>query len=200
MRVTFVLAVAGALALFGCAHRPEGPRAAEHRLARDFQPLAVGNTWTYAGTMMGQPVQKTLTLTGVEDGFYLFDDEARSRMKVDDLGLRDEKRYLLQQPVEKGRTWSSIVSVSSTERYEILDAGFVCEVPAGRFDGCVTVRAINRIDARRQFRMDWTYAPGVGQVRMSFAVLDGEREIPQGSIELQSYRTAKAEAAAGSGE
>ncbi len=197
MRTTFALAMTAALLLCGCAHKQTASGGSSSRLARDFQPLAVGTEWTYSGRMMGQPVQKTLRVTAVEDGFFVFDDEARSRMKFDDLGLRDDKRYLIQQPVEKGRSWSSIVSVSSTERYEILDAGFACEVPAGRFSDCVTVRATNRIDANRQFRIDWTYAPGVGQVRMAFAVLEGDREIPQGSIELQSYRLAGAQEGSG---
>ncbi|MFN7132903.1 MAG: hypothetical protein ACK4N5_12550, partial [Myxococcales bacterium] len=174
-------------ALGACAHR-QAASEPQGRPSRDFQPLAVGNEWTYTGRMMGQPVERTLRLVAVEDGYYVYDDEGRSRLKHDDLGLRDEKRYLLQHPVEKGRSWSSIVSVSSTERYEIVDTGFNCQSPAGRFTDCVKVRATNRIDPQRQFRMEWTYAPGVGQVRLSFAVLEGDRELPQGELELQRYQ------------
>ena len=46
--------------------------------------------------------------------------------------------------IVQGTKWSSIVSVSSTERYEIAAVGETVETPAGKFDGCVRVRAHNR--------------------------------------------------------
>jgi hypothetical protein len=154
--------------------------------AADYQPLAIGNQWTYAGKVMGQPVQKTITITGVQDGYFV--DDANGRLRVDASGLRDDKRYLLQDPVRLGHTWTAIVSVASTERYEIADAGFTVNTPAGSFQDCVLVRASNRIDGRREMRSEWTFAPGVGIVRMATLLREGDRELPQVRIELTSHK------------
>ncbi len=64
-----------------------------------------------------------------EDGF--FQDSQGGQLMVDSFGIRDQKRYLLRGPVESGRTWTNVVSVSSTEHYQILQAGFPCQAPAG---------------------------------------------------------------------
>ena len=62
------------------------------------------------------------------------------------------------------------------------------ETPAGRFEGCVRVRAHNRAGARVDHVMEMSYAPGVGPVRLeTFAVVDGKAR-PQVRAVLRSYR------------
>jgi hypothetical protein len=62
------------------------------------------------------------------------------------------------------------------------------ETPAGRFDGCVRVRATNRAGPGAQIVLETTYAPGVGPVRIeTFAVVGGTAS-PQVRAVLSSYR------------
>ncbi|MGC4114433.1 MAG: hypothetical protein QM765_07440 [Myxococcales bacterium] len=154
--------------------------------AGDYHPLAVGAAWTYAGKVGGQAVEKTITITGKKDGYFA--DDAGGLLRVDAEGLRDEKRYLLRNPLEKGKSWTSIVSVSSTEHYEIVDLGFTINTPAGQFNDCVLVRGTNRIDANKSLRNEWTFAPKVGMVRIAGTLVDGQREMPQVFLELNSFR------------
>jgi hypothetical protein len=179
----------------GCAKAAttvDPSRSSRYRAA-DYYPLAVGNQWTYT-TAEGPAIEKTTTITGVRDGYYI--DDALGMFRVDAGGLRDDKRYMLAEPIERGRTWSSVVSVASTERYEITDVGFTTTTPAGVFRDCVAVRGTNRLDANRELRIEWVYAPGVGIVRFATTMRIGEREIPQTAFVLKSYRVAPKEATA----
>jgi len=190
MRRLLVPAVAVVLLTsLGCATGPAtakrtGPRAG------DYQPLAIGNQWTYSGKMQGQQIDQTITIKGMKDGYFA--DDANGLLRVDAEGLRDDKRYLLREPIERGKAWSSIVSVSSTERYEIADTGFTVNTPAGSFNDCVLVKAVNRIDADKNMRTEWTFAPGVGIVRMAFYVVVAGKDVPQGTMELKSFKRAPA--------
>jgi len=177
-----------ALGLVACAKGATTAGTAKLRAA-DYHPLAVGNSWTYVGKMKGQPVAKTVSLTGMKDGFFV--DSENGGLKVDAEGLRDEKRYLLKEPLERGKTWSSIVSVSSTEHYEIADTGFTTTVPAGTFNDCVLVRATNRADQNHSLKAEWTYAPDVGIVRIYTAELTGGQELLQLLVELKSSKIVK---------
>ncbi len=190
------LALAAALCLCACASaappvspsggvaRAPAPRRAWQ--AADFHPLAIGNRWTYRGTLAGQEVERTVTIRGIEQGFFV--DDANGRLKVDADGLRDDKRYLIRNPVARGQKWMAVLSVTSTERYEIVETGLAVDTPKGHFEDCIQVRAINRIDAGRALESDWFYAPGVGIVRMQTRLRDGDRVIPQAHIELADYR------------
>jgi hypothetical protein len=82
----------------------------------------------------------------------------------------------------------SVASVSSVERFELIDAGRSVKVEAGAFDGCVVVRGKNRIDASKEFVTEWTYAPGVGLVRIhTFLLKEGKEYTPQGQLELSAF-------------
>ncbi|HCF56550.1 MAG TPA: hypothetical protein DFS52_00955 [Myxococcales bacterium] len=180
------LAALAALGLVACAKNATIVEPPPKYRAADFQPLAIGNQWTYAGKVMGQPVEKTITITGVREGYFV--DDANGRMRLDSSGLRDDKRYLLQDPIKRGHSWTSILSVASTERYEIADTGFTVSTPAGSFQDCILVRGTNRIDQRREMLNEWTFAPGVGIVRMATMLRDGDRELPQARIELTARK------------
>jgi len=189
MRTAFLpLALAAA-----CAHapapasRPAGPAA-----VADYFPLAIGNEWVYREESPALPPERrgqARTVRIVErtrDGY--FKDSERGELKAEGDCLRDRSRRLLCGPIAAGTTWASVVSVSSTERYEIAAVGEAVATPAGRFDNCVKVRAHNRAAATTDLVNEITYAPGVGPVRIeTFVVVEG-KVTPQFRALLQSYR------------
>lgn len=177
-------------ALAACAHAPAG---APHASGpADYFPLAVGNEWVYRDESPALPPARrgdTRTVRIVDrtrDGYYR--DSERGELRADGECLRDRTRRLLCGPIAKGTSWSSVVSVSSTERYEIASIGEAVATPAGRFEACVKVRAHNRAAATTDLVNEITYAPGVGPVRIeTYAVVDG-KVTPQFRALLQSYR------------
>jgi len=179
--------VAMALGWVGCASSQvqvdEKPR--DSGKLSDYYPLAVGNTWSYV--VDGRSDKRVdVKILKEEDGF--FHDSQGGQLMVDSFGIRDQKRYLLRGPVEPGRTWTNVVSVSSTERYQILQAGIPCEAPAGRFESCVQVEGRNRVDADTTLVNTFTFAPGVGLVRIQVEAEREGRRIPQTWLELTSYQ------------
>lgn len=180
-------ALLAALVLGGCAARQveAPPRARATGDVSQYYPLAVGNRWTYrVNGREDKPVSVEILK---EEGGY-FHDSQGGQLAVDAFGLRDPKRYLLRAPIEAGHAWTNVVSVSSTERYRILEAGVRCEAPAGTFDGCVRVEGRNRIDADATLVNTQTFAPGVGLVRMQVDVEAKGQRVPQTWLELTSWQ------------
>jgi hypothetical protein len=167
----------------GCAHAPKAKAAPGE--ARNFYPLAVGNRWTYETKMLGETAERTVEITGNRDGYYV--DSGGAQLTTDAFGIRDQKRYLLRDPVEEGNAWTNVVSVSSVEHYKILAAGAPCDAPAGRFDRCVKVEGRNRIDPKTTLVNEVTFAAGVGIVRIEIFAEMGTRRIPQTSIVLKEF-------------
>jgi hypothetical protein len=189
---TLAAVVAAALAL-GCAGAPSRP-ATEPSPAAYF-PLAVGNQWIYADESPALPpdrrgARRTVTITGrTGDGYFRDSDGNELRAGPD--CVRDRQRSLLCGPIAPGTSWSSVLSVSSTERYEIAAVGERVQTPAGRFDGCVRVRAHNRASPGTDHVLEISYAPRVGPVRIeTFAVVDG-KVVPQVSAVLVSHKLAE---------
>jgi hypothetical protein len=185
------LAVAAALAAAGCAHVPAGPATPAPGPAAYF-PLAVGNEWTWEDQSPQLPPERRGVLRTVRitertaDGF--FRDTERGELRAGPDCVRDRVRQLLCAPLVAGTTWKSVVSVSSTEKYEIAAVGERVTTPAGTFSGCVRVRAVNRASAGAELVNEITYAPGVGPVRIeTFVVKDGAAA-PQLRALLRSYR------------
>jgi hypothetical protein len=179
--------VAAALGWGGCASTQAAVEEKPRDSARlgDYYPLAVGNTWSYV--VNGRSEKRVdVKILKEEDGF--FHDSQGGQLMVDSFGIRDQKRYLLRGPVEPGRTWTNVVSVSSTERYEILQAGVTCESRAGVFQDCVQVEGRNRVDADTTLINTFTFAPGVGLVRIQVEAERAGRRIPQTWLELTSYQ------------
>ena len=172
-----------AAAAIGCAHAPQVAKPTFH--AADYYPLALGNTWTYKGEMLGQPGEQTVEIEGETGGY--FRDNQHGAVKVDEGGVRDENRYLLRDPIRTGTEWKSTVSVSTLERYRIADGDFPCEVPAGSFAHCVRVESRNRT-AQATLVNELTFAPHVGIVRIeTYAELAGGQRIPQVKLELTRF-------------
>jgi hypothetical protein len=158
----------------------------------EYFPLSIGNEWVYIDQSPALPVanrgvQRTVRiLSRTADGF--FRDNERGELRVDGDCVRDRKRRLLCLPLEQGATWSSVVSVSSTERYEIASKDETVDTPAGRFERCVRVRAHNRATRSTDHVVEITYAPRVGPVRIeTYVVVDG-RVTPQVKAVLQTYK------------
>jgi hypothetical protein len=187
MRIPVLLLAAAAAA---CARAPAAPPPRAEGPAAYF-PLAVGNEWVYRdespalppGRQGGTRTVRILERTG--DGY--FRDSERGELRADRDCLHDRARRLLCGPIAVGTSWTSVVSVSSIERYEIAAVGEEVTTPAGRFRACVKVRGHNRAGATDLVN-EITYAPGVGPVRIeTFAVVDG-KATPQFRALLQSYR------------
>ncbi|AGC45105.1 hypothetical protein MYSTI_03799 [Myxococcus stipitatus DSM 14675] len=171
----------------GCAKRVEAEpeaRSATGDVA-DYYPLAIGNKWTYQ--LNGRADRSvTVEILKQEEGY--FHDNQGGQFSVDAYGLRDPKRYLLRAPLRTGQAWTNVVSVSSTERYQIVQAGGSCETPAGTFPSCIEVEGRNRVDAKATLINTMTFAPGVGMVRLETAVeTANQQRIPQTRLELVSY-------------
>jgi hypothetical protein len=186
-------------ALAACSHAsPDAvvrPAAAPTQDPTTYFPLAVGNEWTWTDRSpqvgAGTPKQRTVRIVSLDaDGYFV--DDARGALKAAHGCIQDRVRRILCAPFELDRSWSSIVSETSTERYQIAATGLTAEVPAGTFEGCILVRARNRAGANAEVILETTYAPGVGPVRLeTFALVDG-RTVPQVKAELASHRTERA--------
>jgi len=182
------------LALVGlalaCAHGPAAP--SRQVTPADYYPLAIGNQWVFVDESPSLPAAsrgrtRTVRIVSRDAAGYFVDTE-RGALRADADCLHDRDRRLLCAPIEVGRTWSSVVSVSSTERYEIAAVGETVVTPAGRFDRCVRVRATNRAGAGAQIVLETTYAPGVGPVRIETFAVVGAAASPQVRAVLASYR------------
>lgn len=168
------------LALTSCAT----VRSAPSRLhAQDYFNWTLGTRLTYRASLLGADRALVVTLEKREpDGAFV--DSTGARRYRDAAGVRDVKRYLLQEPIVAGATWQNIVSVSSVERYVIADSGSDCEAAAGHWKACVTVEARNRIREGTELVNRYTLAPGVGIVKLQTTLEDGTQKTPQSHMEL----------------
>lgn len=174
-----------------CASAPRAPPPGA--APADYFPLAVGNEWVYQDLSpaldpkVREARKRTVRiLSRAADGYFL--DNEKGALRADPDCLHDRLRRLLCRPFEAGNAWTSVVGVSSTERYEIAAVGEEVRTAAGTFRGCVRVRAHNRAGPDADHLLEITYAPGVGPVRIeTFAVVKGAVS-PQVRAELLSYR------------
>lgn len=173
----------------GCAKRVATETDPAPESIAAYYPLAVGNQWTYRlDGRDDKPV--TVEIVKEQDGYFL--DNQGGQLSVDAFGLRDPKRYLLRGPLEAGRGWNNVVSVSSTERYQLVQVGFACQVPAGSFQNCVSVEGRNRVDAQTTLVNTMTFAAGVGLVRVDVATEHAGKRVPQTELELTKFKVAPA--------
>jgi len=186
------LAVLAAACACACAGAPARPPPAAPSAPGDYFPLAVGNEWVYRDESPALPPARrgakriVRILERTSDGYYR--DSERGELRADRDCLHDRSRRLLCGPIAPGTSWSSVVSVSSTERYEIAAVGETVSTPAGRFDGCVRVRAHNRAERGTDHVLEITYAPRVGPVKIETFALVGAEATPQVRAVLEKYR------------
>jgi len=199
MKPVAVTALAlGAAFAAGCARAPAAPARAAAAPANEpgaYFPLAVGNSWTYLDQSPGLPeasrgAARTIRiLERTKDGF--FRDDQRGELRAGPDCVRDRVRQLLCAPLEVGSRWTSTVSVSSSERYEIVATGELVATPAGTFKGCVKVRAHNRAAGGVENVLETTYAPGVGPIRIETYALVNGKAAPQFRAVLSAYKVSK---------
>jgi hypothetical protein len=184
------------LACAACATAPVAPT--ESSGSSDvcgYFPLAVGNTWVYDGPPVpgGGHEPITIAITGKKGGYY--EQTGEQLIACDAEGVHGDSRVLLRGPVQVGKTWKSVVSIGTTESYEIIDVGAMVNVPAGAFSDTVTT--LSRVPLKDPqhpgavLLNEVTFAPGVGIVRISTRLQDGERVIPQIELALRSFKAAE---------
>jgi hypothetical protein len=156
----------------------------------DFYPLAVGNEWTYRdespGLQQKGAVRTVRILSRTQDGY--FKDTDRGELRADLDCLHDRSRRLLCAPIRKGNSWASVVSVSSTEKYEIAGVDERVVTPAGTYDGCVRVRAHNKASPKAEMVLEITYAPKVGPAKIETFVLVNGQAVPQFRAVLEKVK------------
>ncbi len=177
------------LSVCACATTPNTAPEAKAATAADFYPLTVGTQWQYEVVLLGQKTDFTVKMNREVDGY--FEDSTGARFKVDSFGVRDEKRYLLRNPIEPGTKWNNVVAVGSTERYEITGTQQPCEAPAGKWQGCVTVESRNREKEGIYLVLELTFAPGVGLVQLATTLENQGQRIPQSTMRLVSFAPAQ---------
>lgn len=179
--------------MVACAHAeptPSGPTAGgTARLeAGTFLPLAEGNTWHFTGTLLGQPVDRTISIVGRDGPWYV--DSEGERYMVDREGLRSPVRYLLRAPIEEGSSWQVVVSVSEIERYEVTATGATVNVPGGKFTGCIRVVGQTRRDKTTVLFKEDTLCPQVGWVRIrTWVDVAGRGQAEQSNLQLASFES-----------
>jgi len=158
--------------------------------AAEFYPLAIGTTWTYEVKLLGDTRSIDVSILRKNgDGFV--EDSTGAQFLADTYGVRDQKRYLLRNPIAAGTKWTNVVSVSSIENYEIVAANQACDAPAGKWDNCVVVESRNRVEEGTTLVNEMTFAPGVGIVRLSTVLESNGKQIPQSTLALMKFSPPK---------
>ncbi len=159
------------------------------KVAKDserYYPLGIGYTWIYKGKFLGQAVEKKITIEKKEGSFFI--DNTGAMLMHDDDGLRDNKRYLIRNPVKKGNKWMSVISSQSTEHYEIIQTGIKVKYKNEIIKDCIKVRSTNRIDATKDMIAEWIYAPDIGLINFSTYILKNKKDWePQGYFDLEDF-------------
>lgn len=186
MTKSLVLAAGAVMCLCACAGGQKAAKAAEPD-AREYYPLALGTRWTYEVSLLGEKRSIDVAIEReVGDGFVA--DSTGAQLMADAFGVRDQKRYLLRNPVRTGTRWTNVVSVSSVERYEIVSADEPCDAPAGAWAHCVVVKSRNQVQEGKALVNEMTFAPGVGIVRIATVLESDGQRVPQSTLELTSFQ------------
>ncbi len=175
--------------LCACATTPTGPKpppvSAAGFTAADYYPMAVGTVWAYEAAMLGERQGINVEMLRTEGEYAI--DSTGAQLMADGYGVRDQKRYLLRNPIEVGTKWTNVVSVSSIESYEIVSVDDVCETPAGKFTNCVVVHSSNRVKDGEMLLNDMSFAPKVGIVRIATSLDSHGKVIPQSQLTLTRF-------------
>jgi hypothetical protein len=183
------LAALCCLALASACATPAGASKAAAKkepTAGDFYPLALGTSWTYEVQLLGETRTIEVKMLKVTDEGFT-EDSTGAQFLVDAYGVRDQKRYLLRNPIAPGTKWNNVVSVQSVESYEIIGTNQPCEAPAGAWEGCVIVQSRNRVQEGTTLVNEMTFAPGVGIVRLSTVIESNGKQIPQSALALKQF-------------
>ncbi len=169
-----------------CAHSAGASGNAESTAASEYYPLGIGQEWTYQTQLLSESRKMKVRIVREESGYFI--DNQGGRLRHDSAGVRDPQRYLLQNPVEVGHSWTNVLSPSVAEHYKIQSVGAGCESPAGQFSNCVVVESTTRLKEREGVLLNrMTFALRVGLVRAEvFRIFEGRRTL-QSRLVLESY-------------
>lgn len=184
-RVLVMLCLSACATTSGSSTKP----AEKTQDASVFYPLGLGTEWNYEVKLLGETRQVDVKLLKKNDDGFV-EDSMGAKLMADAYGVRDQKRYLLRNPVAAGNKWTNVVSVSSVETYEILAVGQPCEAPGGSWEDCVIVESRNRVKEGTTLVNEVTFAPGVGIVKLSTVLEAGDRQIPQSTLSLLKFTPA----------
>ncbi|MCX7944939.1 MAG: hypothetical protein N2746_10575 [Deltaproteobacteria bacterium] len=151
-----------------------------------YYPLGIGYSWKYKGKLLGQSVEKKITIEKKEGLFFI--DNTGAMLMHDEEGLRDNKRYLIKNPIKKGNKWISIISPQSTEHYEIIQTDIKAKYRDEIIKNCIKIRSINKIDPTKDMVAEWIYAPNIGLLNFSTYILRNKKDWEQqGYFELIEF-------------
>lgn len=159
----------------GCATTSDAPAGSER--ARDYYPLAVGNSWTYRITPAPADMPEgEIAIVAEQDGFFALNVGGKIGARA--TSVSDGTRNLIEEPLQVGHTWVAVPAPSAVERYEIIATDAEVKVPAGLFRGCVQVQIEQEVTSRDGVKGRlvgvWSYAPGIGPVHFIQNVHVGE--------------------------
>ncbi len=160
------------------------------KTSQQFFPLNLGNDWTYRRTLLGEKGEIHVSIVKKEKGLWV--DNQGGRFRHDSYGLRDASRYLLYHPLVEGTKWTSRLAPGVVEYMEIMSDKATLTVPAGVFDNCLIVQAMNVLKDGNLLILETSYAPGVGMVRMETYLKTKKKEKKnQVLVELVKYNIPK---------
>lgn len=191
LRLPLVCSLLLSLVVAGCATTPSGSKGSSR--ARDYYPLAVGNSWTYRVTPA--PADAPLgevKVVSEENGFYTIDFGGhRGQIGARATSITDGTRTLLEEPLAVGHEWVAVPAPSAVERYRIVATDADVKVPAGMFRGCVQVETEQEVTSREGVKGRlvgvWSYAPGVGPIHFVQKVHVGDAP-PRKNVEYTLIR------------
>lgn len=191
LRLPLVCSLFFALVVSSCATTPGGSKGSSR--ARDYYPLAVGNSWTYRVTP--SPADAPLgevKVVSEENGFFSVDFGGhQARIGARATSITDGTRTLIEEPLEVGHEWVAVPAPSTVERYRIVATNADVKVPAGMFRGCLQVETEQEVTSRDGTRGRlvgvWSYAPGVGPIHFVQKIYLGDAP-PQKNVEYTLLR------------
>lgn len=174
-----------AFVALGCAHSAGSSPGTGGARASQYYPLAVGHKWTYERAVLGETGTFEISIDKRDGAAFV--DSTGARLSLDAFGVRDDRRYLLKEPIEEGKGWNNTISASTFERYVITSTKATVTVPAGTFDDCVVVESKNRIKDNAVLVNQMTFAKGVGMVMIRTHLETDGRKLPQAVLRLQKH-------------
>jgi hypothetical protein len=185
--LSFALVLASAFACTTAA--PVAAPTHEALRARDYYPLAAGNTWSYLLTPGGS-LEEVRVLDRDQAGFYVDTKGVKLAPRTD--GIFDGQRFLIAEPIEVGNTWMAVPDPKSVEHFTIKAVGVQAVVPAGAFADCIQVENVQATARPKPGKVaaTWTYAPHVGLVKFTlvFKPDDGDEPAEVARMELAKYQ------------
>lgn len=191
LRLPLVCTLLFALIAAGCATTPGAGKGSAR--ARDYYPLAVGNSWTYRVTPAppDAPLGE-VKVVSEENGAFIVDFGGhQAQLGARATSISDGTRTLIEEPLEVGHAWVAVPAPSTVERYRILATDVDVKVPAGLFRGCLQVETEQEVTSREGVKGKlvgvWSYAPGVGPIHFVQKVYVGD-EPPRKNVEYRLMR------------